>query len=218
MPVREFKDSRGVEWRAWEVTPESISPKTKEEDYLASLYYTGWIVFENRAEDDKRRLYPVPKDWLELPDPELEVLLQKAEVVPQRKLRADKAATGEAAAQAMKRAADFADRTADSPEHTRDVPREETPDITDLGVLRSFRYPGGRIWAACVIQRAGGNKAPVLRFTAGARSIDLEDWPKDWADLPDEKLVDLMRQAAPRAKGPPPTPDTPRRRYDDLRP
>ena len=217
MPVREFRDSRGVDWRAWEVTPESISPRTKEEDYLASLYYTGWIVFENKAEDDKRRLYPVPKGWFELPDPELEVLLQKAEVVPQRKLRADKEATGEAAAQAMKRAADFAERVVDSSERTRDVPREETPDITDLGVMRSFRYPGGRIWAACV-QRPGADQSPVLRFSAGARNIDLEDWPKDWADLPDEKLVDLMRRAAPRAKGPPPHADIPRRRYDDPRP
>ena len=216
MPVREFTDSRGIEWRAWEVTPESISPRTKEEDYLASLYYTGWIVFESKAGDDKRRLYPVPKAWLELPDPELEVLLQKAEVVPQRKLRADKEATGEAAAQAMKRAADFAERV-DSPERSREVPREETPDVTDLGVVRSFRYPGGRIWAVCVIQNPVGDRPPVLRFTAGARNIDLEDWPKDWADLPDEKLVALMRRAAPRAKGPPLHPDMPHRRYDDPR-
>src|SRR6185503_16176009 len=187
MPVREFTDSRGVEWRAWEVTPESISPRTKEEDYLASLYYTGWVVFENKAEDDKRRLYPVPKGWFELPEPELEVLLSKAEVV------------------------------IDSPERARDVPREETPDVTDLGVMRSFRYPGGRIWAVC-IQRTGSDGAAVLRFSAGARNIDLPDWPKDWADLPDERLVELLRQAAPRAEGPPPHPDIPRRRYDDPRP
>ena len=217
MPVREFTDSRGIEWRAWEVTPESISPRTKEEDYLASLYYTGWIVFENKAEDDKRRLYPVPKGWLELPDPELEVLLSKAEVVPQRKLRADREATGEAAAEAMKRASDFAERIIDSPKRARDVPREETPDVTDLGVMRSFRYPGGRIWAVC-IQRPDSDGTPVLRFSAGSRNIDLPNWPKDWADLPDERLVELLRQAAPRIQGPPPHPDIPRRRYDDPRP
>ena len=217
MPVREFTDSRGREWRAWEVTPESISPRTKEEDYLASLYYTGWIVFESKDEDDKRRLYPVPKGWLELPDPELEVLLQKAEVVPQRKLRADRA-TGEAAADAMKRAVDFAERAVETPEAARDIPAEETPDVTDLGVLRSFRYPGGRIWAACVLQNPGGGRPPVLRFSAGARIIDLEDWPKDWADLPDEKLVDLLRRAAPRTKPSRLGSDGPQRRYDDPHP
>ena len=91
------------------------------------------------------------------------------------------------------------------------------PDVTDLGVLRSFRYPGGRFWAVCVLHQ-GGDRPSVLRFTAGARNIDLEDWPKDWADLPDEGLVDLLRRAAPRLASSPPDPRMPRRRYDDLRP
>jgi hypothetical protein len=55
----------------------------------------------------------------------------------------------------------------------------------------------------------------VLRFTAGTRDIDLRDWPKDWADYPDERLMELMRKAAPRARGQIFGPDTPRRRYDD---
>ena len=74
-----------------------------------------------------------------------------------------------------------------------------------------------RIWAVCV-QRHGSDGTAVLRFSAGSRTIDLMDWPKDWADLPDERLVELLRQAAPRAKGSPPHPDIPRRRYDDPRP
>lgn len=217
MAVREFTDSRGRHWRAWEVTPEAINPRTKEEDYLANLYYTGWIVFETEAEDDKRRLYPVPAGWSELPDPELEVLLQKAEVVPKRKLRTDKEATGEAAGVAMQRAADFAEQVVDDPERVAARAREETPDITDLGVLRTFRYPGGRIWAVCVIQHPENGGPAVLRFTAGARNIDLEDWPKDWADYPDERLVDLLRRAAPRLQPGQVSRDTPRRRYDDPR-
>ena len=212
MPVREFTDSAGKKWRAWEVTPEAISPRTKEEDYLAALYYTGWIVFESTTGEDKRRLYPIPKGWDQLPDPELEVLLQKAEVVPPRKLRTDRA-TGEKAAEALQRAADFADRVADSPEHARDLPREETPDVTDLGVLRSFRYPGGRIWAVTLVQQPGVDH-PVLRFSAGSRFIDLADWPKDWADLPDHRLVEQLRRAAPRSSTSP-SPGTPRRRYND---
>src|SRR5690348_11832960 len=84
--VREFTDSRGRGWRAWDVTPDELSPRTKDEDYLAQLYYTGWIVFEAVDGEDKRRLYPVPKGWGELPVAELEVLLRKAEIVPKRKL------------------------------------------------------------------------------------------------------------------------------------
>src|ERR671937_397484 len=127
MAVREFTDSKGRHWRVWEVTPEAINPRTKEEDYLAALYYTGWIVFETREEDDKRRLYPVPKGWNELPEAELEVLLQKAERVPQRKLRSDKEASGEDAAAAMQRAHQFAETAADDPESAQDLAREETP-------------------------------------------------------------------------------------------
>jgi hypothetical protein len=215
MPAREFKDGRGREWRVWDVRPDDLNARTKDEDYLAQLYYTGWIVFETKAGSDKRRLYPIPKSWNELPDAELEVLLQKAEIVPPRKLRTEKRATGDAAVKAMDAAAEFAEKAVESPEEVRDVPREETPDVTDLSVLRTFRYPGGRIWAACVVQHPQGGGAPVLQFAAGARHIDLEDWPKDWADYPDEELVNLLRRAAPRSKSEGPATDTHERRWDD---
>src|SRR3954447_19070534 len=97
MPVREFTDSAGREWRAWDVAPDGLSPRTKDEDYLAQLYHTGWIVFETKEGDDKRRLYPIPKGWNELPEAELTVLLHKAEVVPKRKLRTEKNTHGAAA-------------------------------------------------------------------------------------------------------------------------
>lgn len=216
MAVREFTDSRGRNWRVWEVIPESINPRTKEEDYLASMYITGWLVFETTEEDDKRRLYPVPARWTELPVAELEVLLQKAEIVPPRKLDAQKK-TGDAAARDMERASEFAERAADEPDQTRKSASDETPDITDLEVQRIFRYPGGRLWAVALRQEGRGGR-PVLRFTTGSRDIDLRDWPKDWPDYDDEKLVELLRDAAPR----PPTgylgAQTPRRRYNDPQP
>ena len=215
MAVREFRDSSGRDWRAWEVTPDSINPRTKEEDFLAGLYYTGWIVFETKSEDDKRRLYPVPKEWSELPDAELEVLLQKAERVPSRKLRAEKRESGAKAAAAMDRSATLIERAADGDASARAMTSQETPDITDLGVMRSFRYPGGRIWSVCLAQ-PGDDKPPVLRFSAGARVIELEDWPKDWPDLPDEGLVELLRRAAPRAAEVGPALGQPHRRYTDL--
>lgn len=212
--VREFTDSRGRQWRAWDVTPDELSPRTKDEDYLAQLYYTGWIVFEAMDGGDKRRLYPVPKGWGELPEAELEVLLRKAEIVPKRKLRTEKEARGEAAAEEMRRAAEFADRAIEEPEAAGEQAREETPDVTDLSVLRTFRYPGGRIWVAGVIQHPEGGGPAVLRFAAGSRNIDLEDWPKDWVDYPDDALVQLLRRAAPRDPGSQ-VPDAPRRRWDD---
>jgi hypothetical protein len=210
--VREFTDGSGHEWRAWEVTPDSINPRTKEEDFLAGLYYTGWIVFETKSEDDKRRLYPVPKGWSELPDAELEVLMEKAERVPKRKARAQRHDSGAKAAAAMDRAATLIERAADGDAHSRRIASDEIPDITDLGVLRSFRYPGGRIWAVCLVPREG--RAPVLRFSAGARMIELEDWPLDWPDLPDEGLVELLRGAAPRDPSSPPI-GAPHRRHTD---
>ena len=214
MAVREFRDSTGRDWRAWDIAPDELSPRTKDEDYLAELYHTGWIVFETVAGDDKRRLYPVPKGWSQLPAAELEVLLQKAEIVPPRKLRTEKRAFGDAAAQEVQRAVDFIERAVSSPESAHEMARDETPDVTDLGVVRSFRYPGGRIWAVCVVQNIGGSPA-VLRFTAGARFIDLVEWPKDWADYQDDDLVELLRRAAPRERrGTPPSGIGPRR-WDD---
>jgi hypothetical protein len=208
MAVREFTDSSGREWRVWNVVPEAIHPQTKTEDYLADMYHTGWLVFETKAEDEKRRLADFPRDWSELPDRALRVLLGRAEIIPPRKLRALREARGEEAARQQERAVQRAKERADLPE-------EERPDITDLGVVRTFRYPGGRYWTVCVIKHPEEGGAPVLRFSAGARDIDLRDWPRAWADYPDEGLVDLLRSAAPRPRGQVRGPDTPRRRYDD---
>jgi hypothetical protein len=217
--VREFIDAAGREWRVWDVMPEAIHPQTKTEDYLAAIYQTGWLVFETKAEDEKRRLADFPANWSELSADGLRALLRRAEVIPPRRLRALRAARGEEAAREQERAARRADQLADLPPAARSaVPAEERPDLTDLGVVRTFRYPGGRFWTVCVIRRPEGGGPPVLRFTAGARDIDLRDWPKDWADYRDEQLVDLLRQAAPRPHGLPPGPGTPRRRWDDPRP
>ena len=215
MPTREFKDLLGKEWRVWDVRPDDLNPRTKDEDYLAQLYYTGWMVFETKAGDDKRRLYPIPRGWEELPDAELEVLLQKAEIVPPRKLQSEKRAMGDAAVRAMDEAAEFAEKAVEAPDQVRHIPREETPDVTDLSVLRTFRYPGGRIWAVCVIQHPEGGGPAVLQFAAGARRINIENWPKDWADYPDEELVNLLRHSAPRSPGEESAEGGPQRRWDD---
>ena len=218
MAVREFTDSGGREWRVWDVVPESIYPQTKAEDYLADMYRTGWLVFETKAEDEKRRLSEIPPGWSKLPDRALEALLRRAEVIPPLNLRALGEVRGEEAARRQERAAQRAQELADLPPVARsNVPEEERPDVTDLGVARTFRYPGGQFWTVCVLGHPEGGGTPVLRFTTGARDIDLRDWPKDWADYPDERLVELLRRAAPRPPAPPPGPGTPRRRWDDFR-
>jgi hypothetical protein len=85
----------------------------------------------------------------------------------------------------------------------------------DQQPVRTFRYPEGRYWTACVIVRQEDGGPPVLRFTAGARIIELGNWPKQWTDFSDEQLVELLRWAAPRADTGAPPPGTPRRRWDD---
>ncbi|MFN2567690.1 MAG: hypothetical protein ABR499_22070 [Gemmatimonadaceae bacterium] len=219
MAVREFTDKSGREWRVWDVVPEAIHPPTKTEDYLAAMYQTGWLVFETKAEDEKRRLPELPKGWSELTDEGLEVLLGRAQIIPPRKLRSLREVRGEEAARQQERALRRAQELADLPPAAHaQVPEEERPDVTDLGVVRTFRYPGGRYWTVCVIRHPEIGGPPVLRFTAGARDIDMSDWPKDWADYHDDQLVDLLRRASPRPTDPSPPPGTPRRRWDDPRP
>ena len=181
MAARDFRDGRGRAWRAWEVAPDELSARTKNEDYLASLYYTGWIVFETVDGTEKRRLYPVPHGWSELPDPALEALLEKAEIVPPR---------------------------------GREVSRLEMPN-PDGRATRTFRYPGGRMWAVGVTEDGESEGRPVLRFSAGARHVDLRDWPMDWTDYTEEDLVGLLRGAWPRDRSKPLRPGSPRRRWDD---
>jgi hypothetical protein len=176
----------GRKWRAWEVKPEEIHPATKSEDYLADCYVTGWIVFETVSGDEKRRLCPWPIRWTQESEAGLRKLLAQAEVVPPHKLRGDRPPEG-----------------------------EDKPDVTDLGVVRTFRYPGGRVWTVCVVAVIEGGGPPVLRFASGLRSIDLKSWPKAWADMPDEALAVMLRQAAPRAATTKFDRDTPRRRWND---
>jgi hypothetical protein len=202
MPVREFTDNSGREWRAWAVLPEAIHPATKAEDYLADCYITGWIVFETVAQDEKRRLCPWPINWMELSDQQMRELLAKADVVPLDRLKSQR----QSGPQAIQSSA------ADDPPATME------PDITDLQVVRIFRYPGGRFWTVNVVRYPEFGGPPVLRFTAGSRFLELRRWPRDWADLPEETLIELLRKAGERREGVSGPPGTPRRRWDDARP
>jgi hypothetical protein len=199
MPVREFVDEDGREWRAWDIKPEEIHPVTKAEDYLADCFITGWIVFETRSGDEKRRLCPWPMNWAERSDQELRELLHLADRIPHSRVTADRITRVQ------------------PPPTTADQREDEagTADLADLEVIRTFRYPGGRFWTVCVVAHPEGGGPPVLRFQSGLRYIDLETWPRDWADHPDQDLVWMLRRGAPRTRASLPASGTPQRRWDD---
>ena len=81
--MREFTNSRGVEWRVWDVTPAHLHPVTRGEDYMGNLQ-DGWLTFESMHE--KRRLEaPYPGDWQSYPLPKLEELCRRAAPVLKRR-------------------------------------------------------------------------------------------------------------------------------------
>jgi hypothetical protein len=201
MAVREFLDEHGTAWRVWCILPESIHPVTRAEDYLADCYQLGWLVFETTSGDQKRRLCPFPRDWESADEQSLCSFLAQSERVRPRR------SSGEVAV-------DNVALRSNVPAIDGDDDTKNKADLTDLTVVRTFRYPGGRVWSAAIAPHSDIAAGPVLRFTAGARSIDLERFPRDWPDLPDDQMIDLLRHAAPRpiARY---TPATPRRRYND---
>ena len=195
MALREFSASDGRQWRVWDVTPESMHPATRTEDYLAP-YMEGWLVFEAVDETAKCRLHPIPTGWTDADDSTLEEMLHRAEPIrgertsgPQRRIEANAAAT--AASQS---------RSADPP----------APG-------RSFRFPNGRFWNVAewstIASGPTGGTRTVLRFSAGARSLDLTDWPREWRTMSDTQLAALLVEGFPRA--PKTNPTTYRRRAGD---
>lgn len=201
MAVREFLDEQRRSWRVWCILPEAIHPVTRAEDYLADCFQLGWLVFETTTGEEKRRLCPIPRDWEDVDESGLRSFLAQSEPVRSRR------PSGETTTDRELPRPKAADIQVD--DHT-----DEKADLTDLTVVRTFRYPGGRVWSAAIAPHSDIAVGPVLRFTAGARNIDLAQFPREWPDLPDDQLVDLLRHAAPRgiAKY---TRETPRRRYTD---
>lgn len=199
MTVREFKGRDGKDWRAWEIQPEAIHPVTRAEDYLSDCFTTGWLVFETKSGDEKRRLCPYPKAWARATEGVLVKLLEGADAVPTRKLQAERQV-----------ASDMSGAT----EPIEVPPEDDKLDVTDLPVVRSFKYPGGRLWTVCVITHPEDGGPPSLRFTAGSRYLDMRPWPRDWMDAPDDRLVELIRAAAPRPVSNPPA-GASRRRFND---
>ena len=69
MALREFVDSAGEVWRVWDTVPLTTSGLTGD-------YRGGWLTFDNGL--DRRRLAPVPLDWVLMSDERLRLLLRVA--------------------------------------------------------------------------------------------------------------------------------------------
>lgn len=78
--LREFKDTKGVEWLVWDVYPSAGAGDQRISDPGAAFPHReladGWLCFESGSE--KRRVAPIPKDWEELSPAQLEKLCQAA--------------------------------------------------------------------------------------------------------------------------------------------
>ena len=190
MAVREFTDSKGVEWRVWDVRPEHMHPATRTEDFLFNLQ-DGWLAFESAKE--KRRLEaPYRADWTSCRIPELEELCQQAKPVLRRGAQSD---TGKHRAMVVRASEQAAIESADAE--------------------RTFRSPGGREWKVRVhecLDREGRDRM-VLRFSADDIIMELHDWPEDWQSSSVEQFALMLLDATPprrTRKG-----QGPQRRYDD---
>lgn len=180
MALREFTDETGRAWRVWDITAEKLHPSTRAENHMQGVL-EGWLAFEAVDGGAKARLYPIPREWRpEATDDDLRALLRRADPAPQ---------SGEF----RRYASPWGHPTIDP------VPLPVAQRAS--AEARSFRYPGGRYWSVAefVVRPAGGTMdMHVLRFTAGARSLDTASWPKDWRSFSDHQLADLLWRSFPR--------------------
>jgi len=98
MPLREFADSLGRVWQAWDTHPTAIGHPTKGESAFTRLvastakregtepatvreqYAEGWLTF--RLANARRRLAPIPPGWDGADDSTLRLYLDSAIEAP----------------------------------------------------------------------------------------------------------------------------------------
>ena len=203
MALREFRDSKGVHWKVWSVTPEALDKRTTAEDYMRD-WQDGWLCFE--CPDSRRRLATFPPGWEEMPDAELESLLSRAQPV---KRREKGETTGE-----FRRSPDSVPNVMAAPvaEVPVAAPRPDAGRVTPTSSAamhsRIFTDPRGRKFVAGLYRVAprsepgSGGRIPtspgtVLRFISGSIVLDLEEWPDDWDRYTDAQLARLLERAQP---------------------
>ena len=75
MPVRQFTDPKGVQWRVWSTMPAADSP-------LNRYYPGGWLTFDNGSGETLRRISPAPSGWELASAERLYLMCRAAEEVP----------------------------------------------------------------------------------------------------------------------------------------
>ena len=76
---RMFVDASGISWDAFAVHPSADATGRAR---LPEPYQRGWLSFDSGAE--RRRLSPIPPDWLSVPEYALRELCRQAEPAPRR--------------------------------------------------------------------------------------------------------------------------------------
>ena len=75
MPIIEFVDSNGVNWRVWQTVPTSRTSVSGE-------FENGWLTFESAS--GRKRLAPVPSNWDAATPERLEMMCRAATDVARR--------------------------------------------------------------------------------------------------------------------------------------
>ena len=221
MALRDFVDSRHVEWRVWDITPERMHPATAREMFHGEYadFQEGWLVFESATE--RRRLAPFPSRWESLPMEQLEGLLARAVRV---RTSGETRTGGETRASTFRRIEE---------ERVRREEEERSALAGGAGLAdssaepvvppwRTFTGPSGRLWTAGEVERDDPSlpdaERRALRFTSDdGAACELAPFPDDWARLPRERLFDLLNRATPAGEDSPHK-GSPRRRRQDFRP
>jgi hypothetical protein len=205
MGLREFRDKRGVQWKVWNVTPDSLDKRTTAEDYMRE-WQDGWLCFE--CSESRRRLAAYPTDWEHLTDTELENLLERSQAV---KRRGAAETSGE-----FTRVPPIAP-TAPGPASASDIERIRSGSRPDAGRMtpasgvepsrtRTLTDSRGRTFTVGLYRVSGTGPAEgklstspgtVLRFISGTVVLDLEQWPDDWDRYTDSQLQGLLDRAQP---------------------
>jgi hypothetical protein len=202
MGLREFRDSKGVQWKVWNVTPDALDKRTAAEDYMRD-WQDGWLCFE--CPEHRRRLASFPPGWEDLPDAELERLLARSQPVRRRGLvesAADTTRPGDEAAKAAPAADVERPRAPNRPDAGRMTPSTGI-DTTRTRTLTDSR---GRTFFVGLFRvphtesadgRLSTSPGTVLRFMSGSVVLDLAEWPDDWYRYTDSQLMGLLDRAQP---------------------
>lgn len=82
--LRRFLDADNVQWAAWEVEIAYVAENAARLTYLAPELAAGWVAFESER-GERRRLAPIPEGWYEADERGLLGLLERADVVRERR-------------------------------------------------------------------------------------------------------------------------------------